>query len=77
MRNTLKELRIKQGLTHRELAKKTGVNHTSIFYYETGARNPTFKTAYRLASFFGVPLGTLFPQFDPDNQNNNNPSPAV
>ncbi|MFA5481513.1 MAG: helix-turn-helix transcriptional regulator [Bacilli bacterium] len=77
MRNILKELRTKQGLTHRELAKKTGINHTSIFYYETGTRNPTLKMACRLASFFGVPVETLFPQFDPNNQNNHTSSQAV
>ena len=49
----LKTLRTKNGLTQQELAKKIGVSQASIFYWETGKREPSFKTIEKLAKVFG------------------------
>ena len=36
---SLKELRMKRGLTQRELAQRSGVHHVEIAQIETGKRN--------------------------------------
>ena len=48
---SLKELRMKRGLTQRELAQRSGVHHVEIAQIETGKRNVravSLDTALRL-----------------------------
>ena len=54
---SLRELRLKRGLTQRELAEKSGVPHTRIAATETGARpieNMSLGTAIKLCDALRV-----------------------
>ena len=53
--NTVKELRIKAGLTQEELADKLGVHPQSIWAWENGKNNPKGKRLRAVAEFFDVP----------------------
>ncbi len=55
----LKELRIKEGLTQRELGEKINVTKVSICCYESGTRTPTLETLFELAKVFEVDLNYL------------------
>ena len=50
----LKELRIDKKLSQAQLAKATGLSHTSIVYWETEQRVPNANAIIVLAKFFGV-----------------------
>ncbi len=50
----LKELRIEKELSQAQLAKATGLSHTSIVYWETEQRVPNANAIIILAGFFGV-----------------------
>lgn len=54
MSNRLRELRNEQGLTLKELGKKTGLAPNTISQYETGNREPKLKTWQKLADYFDV-----------------------
>jgi len=60
---TLKELRIKNKLTLRELAEHIGVTLAYISQLEKEQKTPSLKVAFKLANFFGVSVEELFPQF--------------
>lgn len=54
---SLKELRMKRGLTQRELAQRSGVHHVEIAQIETGKRNVravSLDTALRLCDALKV-----------------------
>ena len=59
MKNRIKELRLKTGLTLRALGEKVGLANNTLSQYETGKREPRFKTWERLADFFGVSVPYL------------------
>ena len=59
MKNRIKELRLKTGLTLRALGEKVGLANNTLSQYETGKREPRFKTWKRLADFFGVSVPYL------------------
>lgn len=44
---TLRELRERTGLSQRQLAKEAGVHYTTVFFHETGKKDPTFKVLTR------------------------------
>lgn len=46
---TIKKSRLKKGYTQKELAKKTGINKTSICLFESGVRTPSFRSVRRIA----------------------------
>jgi transcriptional regulator with XRE-family HTH domain len=50
----LRELRVEVGLTQRELAERTGTDHTTIAKYETGDRIPFVERLAALAAALGV-----------------------
>lgn len=52
--NIFKELRISNGMTQSETAEKLGISRSTIGMYETGAREPDFKTLEKIADFFHV-----------------------
>lgn len=59
---TLKELRIKAGLTQQELADAAGIPPQTLRMYESGrcrVENMTLGRALRVASALGVPPSTL------------------
>ena len=60
MKNRIKELREKEGLTQKQLAKKAGLSNQSISFYEANRRKPKIETWKRLADFFGVSNAEAF-----------------
>lgn len=57
---TIKERRIKKGLSVHELAEKIGVSDAFIRYIEYGEKNPSIKTAKRIAATLECTLDELF-----------------
>ena len=60
---SLINMRKKYGLTRQDLAIKTGLSISYIYFLEKGQKQPSFTVADRIASVFGVPVEELFPQF--------------
>ena len=52
MRNRIKELRARHGLTQDDLARKVGVRRETIVFLEKGKYNPSLKLAYDIARTF-------------------------
>ncbi len=59
MNNRIKELRLKKGLTLRQLGSIVGLAPNTISQYETGARVPKFEIWSRLADVFDVSIAYL------------------
>jgi transcriptional regulator with XRE-family HTH domain len=59
MKNRIKELRLKTGLTLRALGEKVGLANSTLSQYETGKREPRFETWQKLANYFGVSVPSL------------------
>lgn len=62
--NRIKELRIKNGLSQAELAKKIGVKDNTICQYEKGKRHPNDKTWQKLADYFNVSIPSARGEID-------------
>ena len=60
MKNLIKELREKRGLTQKELADEMLVSRQTINSLETGKYNPSILLAYKIAKFFGVIIEQVF-----------------
>jgi len=60
MKNRIKELRTKLGLTQDELAKKIGVRRETIVFLEQGKYNPSLKLAHDVAASLSVSIDELF-----------------
>lgn len=60
MKNKLKELREKHGLTQKQLGEKVGVSRQAINAVETGKFDPSIWLAYDLARLFGLTIEELF-----------------
>ena len=60
MRNLLRELRVKRGLTQEDLAERVGVSRQTIISVESGRYNPSITLAYKLARTFDVSIEDLF-----------------
>lgn len=59
--NKLKEIRLQQGYTLRELAKLSGVGHSYIYGLEKGERkNPSKQTMDKLAEALKVTVAEIF-----------------
>lgn len=56
----LKELRIKNKLTRREVAQRTDTSEVYILLLETAKRNPSDKMKEKLAKVYNVDLITIF-----------------
>ena len=56
----LKKLRIKKGISQKELASAIGVSHPRISELESGTANPTLRTIEAIADYFGVRISRLF-----------------
>lgn len=57
--NILKSLRIREGLTQDDLAKKLGVSRSTISMYERGEREPELEVLEAIADFFNVDMNYL------------------
>ena len=54
LKDTLKYIREKNGLTKRELCEKTGISERAYLTYEFGEREPKIGVIAKLADFYGV-----------------------
>lgn len=57
---TFKELRIKNKLTQKKLAQKSGLSKDYISMIERGKRTPSDKTKAVFAEIFNVPIVQIF-----------------
>jgi DNA-binding XRE family transcriptional regulator len=61
MKNKIKALRVKNGISQRELAKRVGTSQQQIQRLETGRVAARLELATKLSQSLGVPLAVLFP----------------
>lgn len=59
MHTQLQEWRKKQGLSLRQLAKKSGVHHMSLFRLESGRLDPQLSTLLKLCAALDITLNQL------------------
>ncbi|NLA83951.1 MAG: helix-turn-helix transcriptional regulator [Clostridiales bacterium] len=60
MKNKVRELREKYGLTQAQLGEKVGVSRQAINAIETGKYDPSIWLAYDLAKFFNMSIEDIF-----------------
>lgn len=66
--NTLKESRIRKGLTQREVAAQAKVTERNYQYYECGERVPNARTAIRIAQALSTTVEVLWGNAPPVTQ---------
>ena len=58
--NLIREIRMKQGLSQNELAKRAGIRQGVLSYIESGrTKNPRIDTLAAIAKALGVPVDKL------------------
>lgn len=60
MKNTLKVLRDKHGLTQDELAEHVGVSRQTIISLEKGKYDPSIKLAFKLSQTLNTAIENIF-----------------
>ena len=60
MKNRLRDLRKERGLSQADLADAIEVSRQTIIAVEADKYDPSLPMAYKLASFFDVPVEELF-----------------
>ena len=60
IRNSVKEQRIRLGMTQQDLALAAGVSRQSIISIERGRYVPSLSLALKMAAIFGCPTDDLF-----------------
>ena len=60
MKNRIKELRLKLGLTQEDLAEKAGVRRETIVFLEQNKYNPSLKLAHDVAGILKITIDKLF-----------------
>lgn len=60
MKNRIKELRARDGITQDKLASLVGVRRETIVFLEKNKYNPSLKLAYNVARVFKQPIETVF-----------------
>lgn len=58
--NRIALLRAEQGVTRRALATALGVHYQTVGYLERGENSPSLDLALRIATFFDVPVESVF-----------------
>jgi transcriptional regulator with XRE-family HTH domain len=56
----LREIRLRRGLTYRDIANATGLSPSRLWDYEHGLQRPRVDVALRLADFFGLPVHRIW-----------------
>ena len=63
MKNTMKDmirfLRKRNGLSQEELAKRLNISRTALAGYEQGIRRPSYEVLETIADYFDVSISTL------------------
>jgi putative transcriptional regulator len=67
MRNRIKELRKKKGMTQEDLANAVGVSHWWISHIETGTRTCSLRLMSRIAKALDTTLDQIFLESDGQN----------
>lgn len=57
--NRIKQLRLEQHKTQKEVGEAVGLSDRAIAHYEKGIREPKLETWIKLADFFGVSVSYL------------------
>ncbi len=57
--NRIKQLRLEQHKTQKEVGKAVGLSDRAIAHYEKGIREPKLETWFKLSDFFDVPVSYL------------------
>lgn len=65
MKNRIRELRERSGMTQADLAAAAGVRRETIVFLEKGTYNPSLKLAHDVAKVLGSTIDELF-IFDDD-----------
>ena len=60
IKNRLRELRARYGMTQEELAKRVGVTRQTIIAIEKGKYLPSLKLAFKIARAFGLKIEDVF-----------------
>ena len=60
MKNLVKELREKEGLTQKKLGEKVNVSRQAINAIETGKYDPSLWLAYDIAQLFNMSIEEVF-----------------
>lgn len=60
MRNRIKELRAREGITQEELARRCGVSRQTIIAIERERYDPSLPLAFRIADVFGASVESVF-----------------
>lgn len=60
MKNKIKELRLKSGLTQEALAGQVGVRRETIVFLEQGKYNPSLQLAHNIAQVFRLRIEDIF-----------------
>ena len=60
MKNKIKELRAREGLTQQQLANQAGVRRETIVFLEKGKYNPSLNLAHAIATIFQLPIEEVF-----------------
>lgn len=60
MKNTIKELREKNGYTQDDLALAAGVSRQTIISLEKGKYNPSIQLAFKLSKIFNLSIEKIF-----------------
>lgn len=60
MKNSLPELRAKQGWTQVDLAARLGVSRQTVIAIETGRYDPSLPLAFAIADVFKRPVEAIF-----------------
>lgn len=60
MKNRIRELREREGITQEELAHRLGVSRQTIIAIENDKYNPTLQLAFKFARIFGLSIEALF-----------------
>lgn len=59
LRNRIRELRVENKISQKQLARDTGISQASLSQYEKTGRNPKIEAWQKLANYFGVSVGYL------------------
>ena len=60
MRNRIKELRARDGLTQQQLANLAGVRRETIVFLEKGKYNPSLNLAHAISKIFNLAIEEVF-----------------
>ena len=59
--DNIRNIRLQRGMTQRDVADGLGTSQSAIAMWETGSREPDFKTIQRIANYFNVPMSSILP----------------